>query len=102
MSRVKLPREKKRLQLERDRRNVYGENSKASRKNIPLAKARTHREERMKAREALAGTAGVPEEDRLIQLQKVAETRTKQARRHGFRKDPDRPLGKVLRARGKR
>ena len=46
MSKVKLPREKKRLSLALDRRNSYRENSKASRKGIPLSKARSHRGER--------------------------------------------------------
>jgi hypothetical protein len=34
MSTIKNPEEKKRLSLERDRRNQYGENDKASRKAI--------------------------------------------------------------------
>jgi hypothetical protein len=35
MSTIKNPEEKKRLSLKHDRRNVYGENAKASRKGIP-------------------------------------------------------------------
>lgn len=37
--RVRTPQEKKRLSLQRDRRNLYMENSKGSRKAIPLRKA---------------------------------------------------------------
>jgi len=37
--------------LERDRRNNYGENDKASRKNIPRSKARSHREVRRTAKQ---------------------------------------------------
>lgn len=46
MSKLKSPQDKKRASLELDRRNTYGENDKASRKNIPLAKARSIRAER--------------------------------------------------------
>jgi hypothetical protein len=46
MSRKKSPPEKKADSYKKDRRNTYGENSKSSRKNIPLAKAREHREAR--------------------------------------------------------
>lgn len=41
--RARSPQEKKALSYLRDRRNVYCENDKASRKNIPRAKARSHR-----------------------------------------------------------
>jgi hypothetical protein len=40
MSKTKIPEEKKRLSLEKDRRNTFRENSKSSRKNI--AKANSH------------------------------------------------------------
>jgi hypothetical protein len=36
----KTPQEKKRLSLEKDRRNVYGENDNVSGKNIPRDEAR--------------------------------------------------------------
>jgi hypothetical protein len=38
MSRLKSPQQKKLASLALDRRNVYGENDKASRKLIPLEK----------------------------------------------------------------
>jgi len=48
MGRRKTPQEKKQLSYDRDRRSIYGENDKSSRKNIPLSKQRA---------------AGVPNED---------------------------------------
>ena len=53
MSKVSDPTEKKRLSLELDCRNTYGENSKASRKSIPAGKAREHRRERRTVTEIL-------------------------------------------------
>jgi hypothetical protein len=54
----KTPQEKKRLSYENDRRNTYGENSKASRKGIPLAKARANRAERHTQDHVLATAIG--------------------------------------------
>jgi len=54
MSTVKNPKEKKRLSLERDCRNVYGENPAASRKGIAKGKQRQHQNERRGAAQALA------------------------------------------------
>jgi hypothetical protein len=51
--RTKSPQEKKALSYVRDRRNDYGENDKGSRKNIPRAKARSHRLVRRVDRTAL-------------------------------------------------
>ena len=42
INRPKSSRDKKELSLQRDRRNTYGENAKASRKSIPKAKQRSH------------------------------------------------------------
>jgi hypothetical protein len=47
------PQEKKALSLSRDRRNDYGENDKASRKSLPLARARSHRALRREDKAAL-------------------------------------------------
>lgn len=49
----KSPQEKKRLSLKKDRRNTYGENDKASRKNIPRSKAKSHRAVRHTAKDDL-------------------------------------------------
>lgn len=49
----KTPQEKKSLSYMRDRRNVYGENDKASRKAIPARKAAENRKSRRKANHVL-------------------------------------------------
>ena len=49
----KTPQQKKASSYKKDRRNCYGENSKASRKNIPKAKAHTRRAYRHKVNESL-------------------------------------------------
>ena len=41
--RVRTPQEKKRLSLERDRRNTFGQNDKGSRKAIPRNKKQANR-----------------------------------------------------------
>ncbi len=49
----KSPQHKKALSYAKDRRNVYGENDKASRKAIPAQKAAENRKARRKASQAL-------------------------------------------------
>jgi hypothetical protein len=88
----KTPQEKKRLSYEKDRRNTYGENSKASRKSIPLAKARENRAERHTQDHALATAVGLENIDDLA----VVENRVRSTEPRYWRKDPDTPLGEVL------
>jgi hypothetical protein len=89
MSSVKAPPEKKRLSLALDRRNNYGENSKASRKNIPKAKARSNRAERRTVQQVVSEvvSGSLPDEveaqARSTGLKKVREK---------FKKWPDEPL----------
>ena len=94
MSKLKNPRAKKAASLSRDRRNV-GENSKASRKTIPRAKARTQRAHRRSVHQALAHPEPLASDVELEaaenQLSKAAR-----ARQTGFRKEPDVPLGEYL------
>ena len=52
--RQRSPGEKKALSYAKDRRNCYRANDKASRKAIPLRKAKSHRADRRKAAGALA------------------------------------------------
>jgi hypothetical protein len=54
VSRVKNAKEKKQLSLERDRRNIYGENPAASRKGIAKGKQRQHMNERRSSAQELA------------------------------------------------
>ena len=97
MSTVKNPKEKKRLSLSRDRRNVYGENAKSSRKNIPRGKQLRHMDERRGAAEVLARLKGSElDEQELAAAESTVADRILQSRRRGFKKQPDEPLGKVL------
>ncbi len=89
---MKTPQEKKRLSYQKDRRNTYGENDKASRKNIPRAKARENRAERHAQDGVLARAAGVTEADALAAL----EVRARATKPRQWRKGADTPLGVVL------
>lgn len=85
----KSPREKKALSYQRDCRNGYGENDKASRKAIPKRKALESRKDRHKVAQGLARIGRVSEE--------VAEAIESSARHDinrvgGWRKVPDTPL----------
>jgi hypothetical protein len=96
MSTVKSPQEKKRLSLGRDCRNVYGENSKASRENIPRGKQRQHRNERRSVGQALRVLSGVVDEDGAADAELLTKVRSADSRHKGFKKKPDVPLGIVL------
>lgn len=96
MSTVKDPGEKKRLSLERDRRNRYGENSKASRKSIQRGKQRRHMDERRTVGEVLGRLKGSVQDDVAIEAELLAKTRIIDSQRRGFKKQPDTPLGVVL------
>jgi hypothetical protein len=95
MSTVKNPKEKKRLSLERDCRNVYGENPAASRKGAK-GKQRQHQNERRSAAQALAVLKGRSDEDFAKDVELKAKVAATVSRRYGFRKTPDLPLGKFL------
>lgn len=88
----KTPQEKKRLSYEKDRRNTYGENNKASRKGIPLAKARGNRVERHKQDHALATAVGLANSDALA----AVENLVRGTEPRYWRKSPDTPLGAFL------
>jgi hypothetical protein len=96
MSTIKNPAEKKRLSLERERRNRYGENSKASRKAIPRGKQRRHMNERRGVGEVLAPLKGQVQEDEATEAELLVKTRITNTKRRGFKKRPDTPLGVVL------
>jgi hypothetical protein len=102
MSPVKNPEEKKRLSLELDRRNTYGENSKSSRKNIRRGKQRRHMDERRTVGEVLGRLKGSVQEDEATEAELRAKMRITDSRRRGFRKQADTPLGVVLAAKGVR
>src|SRR5271170_642234 len=96
MSAVKDQTEKKRLSLKLDRRNTYGENDKASRKNIPRGKQRQHQNERRSAAQALHSISGATPEDELVAAELLTKVRTAASKRKGFKKQSDEPLGIVL------
>ncbi|MDO6962827.1 hypothetical protein [Rhizobium alvei] len=82
----------KQLSLERDCRNGYGENSKASRKNIPLFKAQSNRRGRHGARIAVNAML----DDDALQAERMLLLADHKALKPAKRKDPDRPLGETL------
>jgi hypothetical protein len=96
MSRVKSPREKKRLSLDRDRRNVFGENDKASRKNVPRAKQRSQMKIRRSVSQALARVRGDIDESVALEADALTSVRTKLLRQKAFKKMPDGPLHAVI------
>ena len=91
--RPKSPQEKKRLSLAKDRRNAYGENDKASRKNIPRNKALSRRAVRRTAVTALAQAARSPDEHAEVVLSTLSTPRLQKG---DWRKCPDLPLGQVI------
>ncbi|GAB3255168.1 hypothetical protein [Chitinimonas naiadis] len=86
------PQEKKRLSYAKDRRNTYGENSKSSRKNIPLSKALSLRAERHAQATLLVEVlrlANSADAD-------LIENQLRATPPRAWRKWPDQPLGEVL------
>jgi hypothetical protein len=96
MSKTKSPTEKKRLSLQRDRRNVYGECPTSSRKNIRLNKQRGHMELRRAANEELRALKGVTVEVDVDDIESRAKSRILALARSSFKKIPDAPLGNVV------
>ena len=96
--RRKTPQEKKALSLRKDRRNTYGENDKASRKGIPLAKARVNRANRHQEAQLLGSATGRADAEAGAEV----EDRVKGRRRKVWRKQPDSLLSEVLARKGKR
>lgn len=91
--RRKTPQEKKRLSYLKDRRDNYGENNKASRKNVARSKAFARRTNRARESLALRAATGNPDEVRA----EAAELRLLGKRRKVKRKWPDLPLGDDVR-----
>jgi hypothetical protein len=96
----KSPQQKKQLSYERDRRNDYGDNDKASRKNIPLQKRLRARAPRRAVSKQLADALKVgPLEDG---DDVEAELGPAPPRGGYWRKIPGKPLGEYLARRGTR
>ncbi len=92
MRRRRSPQEKKQLSLERDRRNTYGENDKASRKGIPFRKRLVNKTNRTRDRQLLRGAAGSVGP---MEAEEV-ESRMLGRRRKRWQKYSDTPLGEFL------
>jgi hypothetical protein len=102
MSITKSPQEKKRLSLERDRRNSYRENDKASRKLIPRRKQLSHMKLRRESSQILASLRGSVNVEACDSAELDTKIKSTIARRKSFRKKPDISLGEVLKKAGKR
>jgi len=92
------PQQKKQLSFVKDRRNTYGENSKSSRKNIPLSKALDIRSERRAQDSALAKAMVATDMDQLD----AVENTMRATKPRQWRKSPDEQLGRVLISKSKR
>lgn len=96
---VKSPQQKKALSLAKDRRNVYGETDKGSRKTIPARKAEQNRRIRRKAKQELdVIETAADETSDLVESSLLHNTE----RVGGWKKMPDAPLGDVLIRKNKR
>lgn len=96
MASTKSPQEKKQLSLERDRRIIYGENAKSSRKNIPRSNALSHKSTRKAANTPLQAIKGAVQEEDAIESELTSRTKLLEKKRKTFVKQPDLPLGAVL------
>ncbi len=85
----KTPQEKKALSYAKDRRNLYGESDKASRKAIPLRKRLVNRANRHQVQQSLAAAADAADPE-------AVEVRALGKRPKRWRKWPDHPLGGVV------
>jgi hypothetical protein len=92
MKRRRSPGEKKALSYARDCRDAYGENSKSSRKNIPLRKRLVNKANRHAAQQWLSAASGQVDPRRAERT----EERLLGARPKTWRKHPDLPLGQML------
>ena len=92
------PREEKSLSYAKDRRSIYGENDKSSRKNIPLRKRLVNKANRHASQQLLSEATGPVDLDRA----ELAEVQATGRRPKVWRKQPDIPLGEYLdRSRGR-
>jgi hypothetical protein len=90
--RRKTPQEKKQYSYGRDRRNVYDENHKSSRKNIPRRKKALHRAHRRRVGQILETIEGAVDEG----AEEGAEMRLSSRRPKSWKKVPDAPLGEFV------
>jgi hypothetical protein len=96
MSKVKSPQDKKKLSLDRDRRNLYGECPTSSRRNIRRGKQRSQRELRRATSQELASLRGAADDLAADEVGSRAKSKILLAKRAAFKKRPDRPLGEAI------
>ena len=102
MSTVKNPRRKKQLSLKRDHRSVFGENTHAGRKNIARGKKRRRMNERRTVHQVLHQLKGdinpniEADADAASNVEFAAKLKMADSKVHGFKKQPDVPLGEIL------
>jgi hypothetical protein len=96
LSKIKSAREKKALSLKKDRRNTYGEHSKASRKAIPRRKQLSHMGERRAVVQILNHLRESAAEGDAIEADALAKTTIVERKRKAFKKDRDTALGVVV------
>jgi len=101
MSSTKSPQVKKKLSLERDRRNTYGSNAKSSRKNITKSKELSRRATRRAAVVSLARAKGTDPNDEIVAVEASMRSTLTKKSRSAFVKVPDKPLGAVLKEKTK-
>lgn len=92
MSKQKSPQEKKALSYAKDRRDDYGENDKASRKNLPRKRARVHRANRHRAHQGLLAATGLVD----AEAAEATEDGLRGKREQKFRKSPDVSLAEYV------
>jgi len=92
------PQEKKWLSYEKDRRNAYGENDKASRKAIPRNKRNVSRANRRQDQQALIQTTGIRHPDTEDKTDESLHRR----RRKKWRKSADETLRQAVERRLRR
>jgi predicted RNase H-like HicB family nuclease len=80
------------LSYAKDCRNTYGENDKASRKNIPLRKAKVNRAYRKKVNQVLQKVSG----DVDLEKADLLESEARSIKRDNWKKSSDMPLGEFV------
>jgi len=96
VSKIKSPEQKKALSLAKDRRNTYGENSKASRKGIRRGKQRSHMEQRRAVGQILSQVRTETDDAQAIEADVLAKTELFRRECTAFKKTPDVPLDIVV------
>lgn len=93
MKRRRTPQEKKQLSYQKDCRNSYRENSKASRKAIPFRRRNVHKSYRKAIKQNLSvSLSSQTDIDTIIQV----DLQVKEVKRKRWRKSPDTPLGNYI------